>query len=227
MPLDFGPSLRRNILDLPVGHGGETCEDIAQVGVRIDMATATGFDEGVEDGAAVTGGGIAEEEPVFLSDGGGSDGVFDEVIVDLNSSVVEEHAEEIPIGEGVVDGHAHAAAREIATGKFEADEDAMNAEVDHAAVAGADNHSLDGTGLLVAQDRFDVVEVGDLAQEPGGAQRSLWLGFEETASGMRPATGQCNLTLAFLDEAWVRREKGTYEEKRGQASFIDYFDSVA
>ena len=45
---------------------GKPCEHIAQVSVRIDAAGAATLDDGVEDGAAFAGIGIAEEEPVFL-----------------------------------------------------------------------------------------------------------------------------------------------------------------
>ena len=60
------PGLGSDVLDLPVGHEWEPCEHIAQVGVRIDAAGAATLDDGVEDGAALAGIGIAEEEPVFL-----------------------------------------------------------------------------------------------------------------------------------------------------------------
>jgi len=47
LALSISPSLRGDVFDLPIGHGGEPGEDVAQVRVRIDVATAAGFDEGV------------------------------------------------------------------------------------------------------------------------------------------------------------------------------------
>ena len=47
------------MLDLPVGHRGKPGEHVAQVGVRIDAAAAATLDNGVEDGAALAGIGIA------------------------------------------------------------------------------------------------------------------------------------------------------------------------
>ena len=54
------------MLDLPVGHRCEPGEHVVQVGVRIDSAGAATLDDGVEDGAALAGIGIAEEEPVLF-----------------------------------------------------------------------------------------------------------------------------------------------------------------
>jgi hypothetical protein len=54
------------VLDLPVGHGGEPDEDVAQVGGGIDAASATTLDDGVKDGAVVASLGIAQEQPVLL-----------------------------------------------------------------------------------------------------------------------------------------------------------------
>jgi len=61
---------------LTVGHVRQAREHFPQVGVGIKTATPTAFDDGVEDGAALAGPGVADEEPVFLADGGGANGVF-------------------------------------------------------------------------------------------------------------------------------------------------------
>ena len=91
------------MLDLPVGHGGKPGEDVAQVGVGIDAASTTTLDDGVKDGAAVTGVGIAQEQPVLLSEGGGPNRVFHEVIVDLQAALFQIDTEEWPVGERVID----------------------------------------------------------------------------------------------------------------------------
>ena len=54
------------MLHLPVGCRWQPCEDIAQVGERVDAAATAVFDDGVEDGAPFTRSGVAHEEPVFL-----------------------------------------------------------------------------------------------------------------------------------------------------------------
>ena len=74
---------------MPVGGAGQSGEDVTEVGVRIDPTTAAAFDDGVEDGAAFPGLGLPDEQPVLLAEGGGADGVFDQVLVDLDASVIE------------------------------------------------------------------------------------------------------------------------------------------
>jgi hypothetical protein len=64
-----------------------------QVGVGIDAAAAATLDNGVEDGAALAGIGIAEKQPILLSESGRPNGVFHQVIVDLNSAIFEIDAE--------------------------------------------------------------------------------------------------------------------------------------
>ena len=58
-----------------------------QVGQRVDAPTAAAFDDGVQDRSALSGFGAPEEHEVFLSDGCRADGVFDEVVVNLDPSI--------------------------------------------------------------------------------------------------------------------------------------------
>jgi hypothetical protein len=80
--------------------------------------------------AAFPGIGIAEEEPVFLSKRGGTNGVLDEIIADFDSTVFEKNAKQRPVGERVVDGLPHGAARQITAGLFKDDQSAMQALAD-------------------------------------------------------------------------------------------------
>ena len=48
--------------------------------------------------------GIAQEQPVLFAQGGGSNGFFHEVVVDLNSAVFKIDAKQRPIGERIIDG---------------------------------------------------------------------------------------------------------------------------
>src|SRR4051794_27997659 len=77
--LRLGPSLRSKVLDLVVGGLGQAGEHVTQVGEGVEAAPAAAFDDGVEDGPALAGLFGADEEPVLLAEGGGADGVFDEV----------------------------------------------------------------------------------------------------------------------------------------------------
>ena len=103
------PGFWSEVFDLPVGRGGQPGEHVAEVGEGVEATAAAAFDEGVEDGAAFAGLGVADEEPVFLADRGGADGVFDQVIVDLDATVFEEDVQRGPLVEGVVDGFAQEA----------------------------------------------------------------------------------------------------------------------
>jgi hypothetical protein len=69
------------MLDLPVGHRGKPGEHVVEVGVGIDAAAAATLDDGVKDGAALAGIGIAEKQPVLFSQSRRPNGVFDEIIV--------------------------------------------------------------------------------------------------------------------------------------------------
>ena len=85
-----------------IGQMWEAGEDVAQVRVGIDVSAATAFDDGVEDRATLTGTGFANEEPVFLADSGGTHGIFDEVIVDLDAAVLQVNFERPPLAQGVI-----------------------------------------------------------------------------------------------------------------------------
>lgn len=51
----FGPGFGGDGAGLPVGHPGQTGQDVAQVGVGIDPPAAAAFHHGVEDSAALAG----------------------------------------------------------------------------------------------------------------------------------------------------------------------------
>ena len=102
--LGLRPGRGGDVLDLPVCQVREASEYVAQVGVGIDGAATTAFDDGVEHRSALTGFGGPDEEPVFLADGGGADGVFAEVVVDLDAAIAEINIHRGPLTEGVVEG---------------------------------------------------------------------------------------------------------------------------
>jgi hypothetical protein len=60
------PVFWSDLRDLFVGHLGQPGEHVFEVGVRIDASAATAFDEGVNNSAALSGIGIAHEEPVLF-----------------------------------------------------------------------------------------------------------------------------------------------------------------
>ena len=66
-----------------IGGLGQTSEHVTQVGEGVEATAAATLDDGVEDGAALAGVVGPEEEPVLFAEGGGADGVFDQIVVDL------------------------------------------------------------------------------------------------------------------------------------------------
>jgi hypothetical protein len=69
---DLAQASRVTCLTCQLVSNGSQVSTSPQVGVRIEAARAATLDDGVEDGAALAGIGIAEEEPVFLSEHGGT-----------------------------------------------------------------------------------------------------------------------------------------------------------
>jgi hypothetical protein len=62
------------------------------------------LDDGVEDGSALAGVGGSNEQPVLFAKGCGADGVFHQVVVDLDASIAAEAFECGPLIQGVSDG---------------------------------------------------------------------------------------------------------------------------
>ena len=78
-------------------------DDVGEVGVRLDGVELAGFDQRRDDrpvlGPAVGSG----EQSVLPIKGDRSDGPLDGIGVDLNTTVVEEQAQPLPMGERIAD----------------------------------------------------------------------------------------------------------------------------
>ena len=110
-----------------------------------------------------------------------TNGVLNEIIIDFDSAIFEIDAKQKPVGERVVDGLPHGAARQIAGGFFEEDQSAMQALVDCAALTGAYSGAFPRTCPSTAQGFLNEVEMADLAQDPAATLRSLLSGLVEVA----------------------------------------------
>jgi len=75
-----------------VGHVRQACEDFTEIRIRVEAATTAAFEDGVEDGAVLADLGITDEEPVLLAQGGGANGVFDQIVIDLHPAVAQVRA---------------------------------------------------------------------------------------------------------------------------------------
>ena len=152
----FGPSFRGDLGDLAGGHLRQTGEHFTQVGQRIEAAPPAALDDGVEDGSAFSGLSFANEEPVFLAEGGGADGVLDPVIVDGDAAVAQEGFERGPLLKGVGDGFSQRALRQIP--RADAPQRGAQPTQDHRALRGAHGLAARRSGVCFAQLVFDVVE---------------------------------------------------------------------
>ena len=92
----FAPSGGDDFGDLPIGHVGQSDEDILQVSIRVEVAPPAAFDDGLNDGTMFPCIRIPDKEPVFLADGDGADGVFHQVVVDLHPAVGQINVQGAP-----------------------------------------------------------------------------------------------------------------------------------
>jgi len=181
-----------------------TFEEFREVvhGVEADsMAVA---DQGVERGGTFAALRVAHEEPVFLPDGAGTDRVLDKVVVDLHAPVAGEHAQLAPLPEGVADGFAGEAARQMHAACLQALQPAFDGFEDGDAVFLSCCACLQRTGAGFSHPRFDAVERLHLREHPAGVFAFL-LGFVKFAPRMGHASGELDVACAcgLLDEAVV------------------------
>jgi hypothetical protein len=83
------PGFGRQLVDLPIGGRRQACEDVAQVREGIEPTPSATLNYGVQDGAALAGFGLADEQPVLFAQRRGPDGIFHEVLIDLHATVVK------------------------------------------------------------------------------------------------------------------------------------------
>jgi hypothetical protein len=95
--LGFGPGGGKKVGDLAVGHRWQAGEGVAQVGEGVDGVATAAFDDGVKHCRPLASLAVADEEPVFLANGGGADGVFDRVVVDLHAPVLKIYGQARPL----------------------------------------------------------------------------------------------------------------------------------
>jgi transposase InsO family protein len=97
---------RSDFGDLAVGHIGQAHEHLTKIGKRIKTAPAAVLNDRINDGATLAGMGIANEKPVFLADGGGPDGIFHQVVVDLDSAIFQKDLQRRPLAQRIIHGLA-------------------------------------------------------------------------------------------------------------------------
>ena len=72
--------------------------------MRIKVTPPATFDDGVNDGTSVTRSGLADKEPVLLADGGRTNGVFHEIVVNFHPAIRQIHFQGAPLAERIING---------------------------------------------------------------------------------------------------------------------------
>ena len=99
----LGPILGGESANGVVGGSREPGEDIEEVGVGVNTVTAAGFHDGVEDCRFLPCLSRPDKEPVLFSYSRGSDGILDEIVVDLHPALIQVNEQGVPDGKGIAD----------------------------------------------------------------------------------------------------------------------------
>lgn len=170
-----------------VGHGWKLFEDVSKITLGVVAVAAGAFDERIDDGAALAGGFAAHEEPVLLTNRGGTNAVFYPVVVDLKASMVDVAVEPVPDGQRVVNGAAKFALGQdlgvLAQGHELGFEDFQMCP----RVFAADALPLRGIGVVLAKPGFNLIDLLDGGEGASGEGLADLQGFMEFPAGMRPA----------------------------------------
>jgi hypothetical protein len=102
--LDWLPAHGQEAVDVPVEGGGQSGQDVGEVGERIEAVGFGGFDEAGGDSAGLSALVASGEEPVFASDGDFAECALGGVVVDGEAAVIELAGEDRPAFEEVADG---------------------------------------------------------------------------------------------------------------------------
>ena len=100
------PACGKQVGNLSDRHGREALEDVGEIFLGVDGATAATEDEGVDDRTAPTGVRVANEQPTATTHGRASDRIFHQIIIDLKISGLEISDQRVVFVEQVTDGLA-------------------------------------------------------------------------------------------------------------------------
>ena len=101
--MGLGPGVGQEGAPVPDGRGeANLLKDPGEVGVGVAVEAADVLDDGVEDGTLFATLRTSEEQPVFCAELGRADGVFYQVVVDLDLAVFNPclHVGKLAVGVG-------------------------------------------------------------------------------------------------------------------------------
>ena len=204
----MGPSRCGEGVDLIQVGDGAAAQDIVKVGEGGEAAAAGAGDEGVEDGGSFPGFGIADEQVVFLADGAGADGVFDEVVVEFDPAVFQITGEALSLAEGVGEGLAKLAFGEVTVAAFEPEQGFFHPLQDGRGLGLPDHLTGFSTGgfpvpVGLAQGFFDLIEVLDLPEKPAGPLGGFLPGFVNIPPDVGHARAESDVSITSFSEGWI------------------------
>src|SRR6476646_11537953 len=98
------PIAREEFGQLGLGGAGQPGEKIMEVGPGIDATAFAARDDAVNYGTPPTGIGMTNEEKVLLSNGARANGVFGEIVVDLQTAVLQIGLQGSPLVDHITHG---------------------------------------------------------------------------------------------------------------------------
>jgi hypothetical protein len=168
-----------------IGHLGQASQHVTQIRQRVFAVALAGDDNRVNDRTALAGVGMANEQPVLLSDSRGPNRIFDEVVVQPGLPVVEMGSQRRPLGQQVVAGFAQCRLGQYALpqaqGKFVQ-------PVQRATVTLAMFSAFFHRKALLVPAPLRFVERADDPQDQAHSLGLLRLGLKKLPPGMRPTT---------------------------------------
>jgi hypothetical protein len=123
-------------------------------------------------------------------------------VADFHPAVAKIDFEIGPLSDGVADGFAELAFGQDGTAEGEFVDGFFESPVDHAAFGGAHGLTQGGAGFGFAKPLFDVIEMGDLAQDPGDEPGRLLHGFEKLPPHVGVAAHEFDPWLV-LGPGWI------------------------
>ncbi len=140
---------------------------------------------------------------IILADGGGTDGVFDKVVVDLQPAIFEEDEQRGPLIERVVDGFAHEAAGQEPALGFQPHQGPMQPRQHWSAETRPFGLTQLRAGSRLSQLVFEGVKVLEVFEEPARHFRRGVAGVVKFAPHMGQAAGEHDLAATAPGKAVV------------------------
>ena len=157
----------------------EFFKDPFKIGMGIEAVAADLFDEGVDDGTSPAGFFAAYKHPIIHTDLGRTNGVFGEVVVELDLPVEETGFEVLPLVAGVAERFPKVALGKDLAFFVKVGEEFFKMVVGSTGFDPTGFLSLKWSGSLSSEFGFDPVNPADEQEDPGDDSRVVFGGFTE------------------------------------------------